>query len=220
MSKVQTQPCVRFKDNVHASLSTFISQAYVLVHVWLHSTHATAPTVMALPTSLKILHTHKAILHLRFLSNLVKQTFSSFRVPVLKDYWMSIVHNTHRSILHQACSILNQIYLTRLTNILWNVWEGQEGDWKSWPHFFENTVMTSLDLCLSLQLQARTAYNLCREYHSHLPSGTGHALTHVGGENTCGYQKHESLWSYSSVVAMLPLLPWLQTNWNCCLFSV
>lgn len=57
MSKVQTQPCVRFKDNVHASLSTFISQAYVLVHVWLHSTHATAPTVMALPTSLKILHT-------------------------------------------------------------------------------------------------------------------------------------------------------------------
>lgn len=33
-------------------------------------------------------HTHTAILHLSFLSNLVKQT-------LLKDYWMSIVHNTH-----------------------------------------------------------------------------------------------------------------------------
>jgi len=114
------------------------------------------------------------ILHLNFLSNLVKQTF---RVPALKGYWMSIVRQTHLSILHQTCSILNQIYLTRLINILWNVWAGQEGGWKWWPHFLESTIMTFLELCLSLQ-RAGTAYDLYREYQNHWPSGRGHTHTH------------------------------------------
>ncbi len=74
--------------------------------------------------------------------------------------------------------------------------------------------MISLDLCLSLQLRARTAYNVGREYHNKSPPGTGHThtLAHVGGQNTHGYQKHKPLRPDSTVVAMLLLLPWLQTN--------
>jgi len=164
---------VQFKDSVHALQSTFIAQAcnwYTCGLVTQHIHNGTNRDASA-----NFLKNMITILHLNFLSNLVKQTF---RVPALKGYWMSIVRQTHLSILHQTCSILNQIYLTRLINILWNVWAGQEGGWKWWPHFLESTIMTFLELCLSLQ-RAGTAYDLYREYQNHWPSGTGHTHTNA-----------------------------------------
>lgn len=160
------------------------------------------------------------ILHLNFLSNLVKQTFSGFRVPALKGYWMSIVSNTSVNPLSGLFNITPNLFdkinknsvkcLSRtrrgLAIVTWFLREYNRD--LSRPLFI--SAAASEDCLWPLQGISQP-FAVWDRTHTH---------AHVGGQNPCGYQKHKPLWSHSSVVAMLPLLPWLQTNWNICLFSV
>lgn len=80
--KVQAEPCVWFRDNVHASVNTLISQAWNWwdEHVWLkaYTAHKTTPTNHdGSANFLKTDYIREAILHLSFLSNSDKQQFLS-----------------------------------------------------------------------------------------------------------------------------------------------